>query len=216
MAHACSEVSIAIVFDSGSRGDPALNGRTRTVAECFANGADSVAGAAAALIPVAERDRHWDVLDAADAIVFGCPTYMGSVSAALKAFMEETIWPQFIERRWQNKLAAGFTNSAGMSGDKLIMLQQLAVFAAQHGMVWVSLGVAPGWQTSAGSADDPNRLAAFLGLMTQSNADQGPDVVPPASDRATAEQFGRRLATLTHQWVYGRSAAAPERAATTT
>jgi NAD(P)H dehydrogenase (quinone) len=90
------------------------------------------------LIPVADRASHWEVLDAADAIVFGCPIYMGS--AALKAFMEETIQPQFLEQRWKDKLAAGFTNSAGMSGDKLLALQQLAVFAAQHGVIWITLG----------------------------------------------------------------------------
>jgi len=54
--------------------------------------------------------------------------------------MEETIQPQFLEQRWKDKLAAGFTNSAGMSGDKLLALQQLAVFAAQHGVIWITLG----------------------------------------------------------------------------
>ena len=61
-------------------------------------------------------------------------------SVALKAFMEETIQPQFLERRWKDKVVAGFTNSAGMSGDKLLALQQLAGFAAQHGMNWITLG----------------------------------------------------------------------------
>jgi len=93
--------------------------------------------------------------------------------------MEETIQPQFLEQRWKDKLAAGFTNSAGMSGDKLLALQQLAGFAAQHGMIWITLGQLLGWQTSVGSADDPNRLASFLGLMAQSNVDQGPDLAPP-------------------------------------
>jgi len=104
-------------------------------------------------------------------------------SAELKVFMEETLRPRFLEQRWKDKLAAGFTNSAGKSGDKLLVLQQLAGFAAQHGMVWVTLGQLPGWQTSAGSADE-NRLASFLGLMAQSNADQGPDLAPlPATGR---------------------------------
>jgi len=156
------------------------------------------------LIPVADRASHWEVLDAADAIVFGCPTYMGSGSAALKAFMEETIQPQFLEQRWKDKLAAGFTNSAGMSGDKLLALHQLAGFAAQHGIIWITLGQLPGWQTSAGSAEDPNRLASFLGLMAQSNADQGPDLVPPASDRVTAEWFGCRIGEAAHRWARGR------------
>jgi NAD(P)H dehydrogenase (quinone) len=131
-------VSVAIVYDSGSRGYPALSGRTRVLADAVAKGARMVKRTAVTLIPVADRASHWEVLDAADAIVFGCPIYMGS--AALKAFMEETIQPQFLEQRWKDKLAAGFTNSAGMSGDKLLALQQLAVFAAQHGVIWITLG----------------------------------------------------------------------------
>jgi len=197
-------VSVAIVYDSGSHGYPALSGRTRVLAEAVAKGARMVKGTAVTLIPVADRASHWEVLDAADAIVFGCPTYMGSGSAALKAFMEETIQPQFLEQRWKDKLAAGFTNSAGMSGDKLLALQQLAGFAAQHGMIWITLGQLPGWQTSVGSADDPNRLASFLGLMAQSNADQGPDLAPPASDRTTAERFGWRISKAAHRWARGR------------
>jgi NAD(P)H dehydrogenase (quinone) len=196
------QVSLAVVYDSGSRGNPALSGRTGVVARAIVRGAESVAGTRVGLVPVGVRDGAWDMLDAADAIVFGCPTYMGSGSAAMKAFMEETLRPQFLEQRWKDKLAAGFTNSAGMSGDKLLTLQQLAGFAAQHGMVWVSLGQLPGWQDSQGSPEDMNRLASFLGLMTQSNSDQGPDRTPPASDRTTAELFGQRIAELTHRWVW--------------
>lgn len=201
-------VSVAVVYDSGSRGHPALGGRTRVVAEAVARGAEAVGGTVVALVPVEERAGHWETLDAADAIVFGCPTYMGSGSAALKAFMEETLRPQFVEQRWKDKLAAGFTNSAGMSGDKLLVLQQLAGFAAQHGMIWVTLGQLPGWQTSVGSAEEENRLASFLGLMAQSNSDQGPDLAPPASDRATAERFGRRIGEAARRWARGRVPAA--------
>ena len=195
------EVSVVIIYDSASRGNPLLNGRTGVLAEAIAKGAAAVEGTSVKIVPVAERADYWDELDAADVIVFGCPTYMGSGSAALKAFMEDTLRPQFLEQRWKDKLAAGFTNSAGMSGDKLLTLQQLAGFAAQHGMLWVPLGELPGWQTSAGSADDVNRLASFLGLMGQSNADQGPDLVPPASDRETAERFGRRIGNMALRWV---------------
>jgi NAD(P)H dehydrogenase (quinone) len=201
-------VSVAVVYDSCSRGYPALSGRTRVLAEAVAKGAEDVEGTVVRLVPVAERAGHWEALDAADAIAFGCPTHMGSGSAALKAFMEETIRPQFLEQRWKDKLAAGFTNSAGMSGDKLLALQQLAGFAAQHGMIWVTLGQLPGWQTSAGSTDDENRLASFLRLMAQSNSDQGPDLVPPASDRATAKRFGRRIGEAAHRWTRGRVSAA--------
>lgn len=205
-------VSVAVVYDTGSRGHPALSGRTGVLAKAIARGAGAVDGTSVTLVHVDGRKQHWKTLDAADAIVFGCPTYMGSGSAAMKAFMEESLHPQFLEQRWKDKLAAGFTNSAGMSGDKLATLQQLAGFAAQHGMVWLSLGELPGWQDSSGSADDVNRLASFLGLMTQSNSDQGPDLVPPASDRATAHRFGRRIAGLTRRWVLGDNGRAAETA----
>ncbi len=195
------EVSVVIIYDSGSRGNPALYGRTRVLAEAIAKGVVASEGTSVTIIPVAERANYSDELDAADVIVFGCPTYMGSGSAALKAFMEETLQPQFLEQRWKDKLAAGFTNSAGMSGDKLLTLQQLAGFAAQHGMLWVPLGELPGWQTSSGSAR--RREPSFLipGLMAQSNADQGPQSVPPASDRETAERFGRRIGEVALRWV---------------
>jgi NAD(P)H dehydrogenase (quinone) len=39
-------------------------------------------------------------------------------------------------RLWQGKLAAGFTKFGGLSGDKLAVLQQLNIFAMQHGMLW--------------------------------------------------------------------------------
>lgn len=198
-----STVSVAVVYDTGSRGDPALRGRTGVLAEAIARGAESVESTRVTLVHVGGPAIPWSAIDGADAIVFGCPTYMGSGSAAMKAFMEETLRPQFVEQRWKDKLAAGFTNSAGMSGDKLCTLQQLATFAAQHGMVWISLGQLPGWQDSKGSPDDLNRLASFLGLMSQSNSDQGPDLAPPASDRATAERFGRRIADAAHRWARG-------------
>jgi multimeric flavodoxin WrbA len=203
-------VSIAIVYDSGSRGNPALRGRTEVVARAVAAGAESVARARVTLIRATDQDRQWPTLDAADAIVLGCPTYMGSASAALKGFMEESLQPQWTEQRWKDKLAAGFTNSAGMSGDKLLTLQQLAGFAAQHGMLWLPLGQPPGWQDSSGSAEDCNRLASFLGLMTQSNSDQGPDEAPPGSDRETACRFGKRIAVATRRWT---AQAAADRAA---
>ncbi|MGH2561532.1 MAG: hypothetical protein ACRDJH_20900, partial [Thermomicrobiales bacterium] len=79
--------------------------------------------------------------------------------------------------------------------------------AAQHGMHWVNLGMKGGWDTSAGSAEDLNRLGGWLGAMAQSNKDQGADIVPPASDLRTAEALGRRVAEVTLQWVRGRSGA---------
>jgi multimeric flavodoxin WrbA len=195
------QVSVVVAYDSGSRGAVTLRGRTAALATAIVHGARTVRRTHVLNMHLGDQEPGWDALDAANAIIFGSPTYMGSGSARMKAFMEESLHPQFLERRWQDKLAGGFTNSAGMSGDKLCTLQQIAGFAAQHGMIWISLGQLPGWQSSNGSTADPNRLASFLGLMAQSNSDQGPDRAPPESDRRTGELFGRRVALITHRWV---------------
>lgn len=185
--------SVAIVYHSGY-------GHTKVQAEAVARGAAKVAGTTVTLVPVEEVDAHWDLLDAADAIIFGAPTYMGSASAQFKGFMDASSkhWG-----KWRDKIAAGFTNSASQSGDKLNTLVQLAIFAAQHQMLWTSLGLMPGNNNSNGSVDDLNRLGSFLGAMAQSNADQGADVAPPAADQRTAEVLGERVAETTRRWKAG-------------
>jgi NAD(P)H dehydrogenase (quinone) len=179
---------VAIVYHSGY-------GHTKVLAEAVARGAESVPGTEVALIPVAEAEARAAEIQAADAVIFGAPTYMGSVSAPFKAFMDWSSKAWF-SQSWKNKLAAGFTNSASQSGDKLNSLIQLAVFAMQHGMIWVGLDLLPGNNNSKGSIHDLNRLGSFMGAMGQSNADVGPDQAPIESDRKTAEHLGRRVATF--------------------
>lgn len=185
-------VSIAIVYHSGY-------GHTAELAKSVAAGAGAVAGAQAHLIAIEEAEAKAALLDGADAIVFGSPTYMGSVSGPFKTFMDATskVW---FGQGWKDKLAAGFTVSASQSGDKLNTLIQLSVFAAQHGMVWVGLGLPPGNNSTKASPEDLNRLGGFLGAMAQANADQGPDLAPPVADRRTAEHLGKRVAEAALRW----------------
>jgi len=178
--------AIAIVYHSGY-------GHTQRQAEAVADGVNAVPGAKALLVPVAEAEANEAALNAADAIIFGAPTYMGSVSAPFKTFMDWSSKAWF-GQAWKDKLAAGFTNSASQSGDKFNTLVQLATYAAQHGMIWVSLGLLPGNNNSKGSPDDLNRLGGFLGALAQSNADEGPDKGPSKSDLATARHLGQRVA----------------------
>lgn len=184
--------TVAIVFHSGF-------GHTAAQAEAVARGCESVEGIEARLVPAGEVEGHWEYLDDADAIIMGSPTYMGSVSAGLKQFMEATV-ERYFEQRWRDKLAAGFSNSASQSGDKLNTLMDIALFAAQHGMLWVNLGLVAGNDTSTGSIEDANRLGGWLGAMAQSNADQEPDTAPPDSDLRTAEHLGRRVAEAASCW----------------
>ncbi len=188
--------SVAIVYHSGY-------GHTKVLAESVAKGAAQIAGTQVHLISVDEAEAKADLLDQADAIIFGSPTYMGGVSGQFKTFMDATS-QRWMNRAWANRIAAGFTVSASQSGDKLSTLIQLAIFAAQHGMVWVGNDLLPGNNNSKGSVDDLNRLGSFLGGMAQANADQGADVTPPGSDHKTAEYLGQRVAEASARWLRGR------------
>lgn len=175
-----SSKSLVIVYHSPY-------GHTAKVAQHIAQGAQAI------LPNVQVMDvEHvdWNLLDQADALVFGCPTYMGSLSAAMKLFMEQSS-KRWLARSWQGKLAAGFTNGGGLSGDKLAVLQQINLFAMQHGMLWSGLPLMP----TGRSITDLNRMSSFLGLMTQS--DNAPvDVTPPEGDLKTALWFGEYIASL--------------------
>ncbi|WP_338888860.1 flavodoxin family protein [Rhodococcus sovatensis] len=181
-------VTIAVVFHSGY-------GHTARQASAVARGAASESAEVHQFDVSDPPADMWDILDSADAIIFGSPTYMGGASAEFRRFAEEssTAWSTL---KWRDKYAAGFTNSAGVNGDKLNTLMSFVLLAAQHGMHWINLGLPPGWlYTTHGSAEDLNRLGGFLGAMAQSPSDAGPELSPPASDLATAEHLGRRVAT---------------------
>jgi NAD(P)H dehydrogenase (quinone) len=181
---------VAVAYHSGY-------GKTESLARAVARGAGSVEGTTVDLLDVTELDEAgWAALDAADAIIFGSPTYFGSISADMKRFFEATVDRWADGPRWKDKIAAGFTNSKTMAGDKLNTIFDLTVFAAQHGMIWVGLDLYPGWHTTDGSASDLNRLGSWLGVMSQANSDETADVVPPASDLATGEHLGRRVAEI--------------------
>lgn len=194
-------IRIAIAFSSGQ-------GHTARLAEHVAAGARAVDGTDVELLDVAElTDETWRILGEADAIIFGAPTYMGGPAGAFKLFADASsgVWSR---QEWKDKIAAGFTNSGHMAGDKLNTLVSFAILAAQHGMIWASYGAKGGWDTSQGSADDLNRLGSWLGVATQANKDQDADVVPPLSDLLTGEALGRRVAEVTRQFVTGRRATA--------
>lgn len=192
--------SVAVIYHSGY-------GHTERQAKAVREGIQEVSGAACLFLTTEEAPDHWDALAAVDAIVFGTPTYVAAASAAFKTFQEASSHAVMnTGYLWKDKLAAGFTNSGTRSGDKLATLTQLALFAAQHGMLWVSLDLPPANCSSAGSEDDLNRLGFWLGAGAQSNVDEGPDKGPTASDLATARHLGRRTARLALRFRAGADA----------
>jgi NAD(P)H dehydrogenase (quinone) len=189
--------TVSVVYFSGS-------GHTQKMAEAVVKGARAVAGVKVNLIGLRGEDianGRWKndavlaQLDASDAIVFGTPTYMGGPSGQFKAFADATA-ERWFKRAWVNKLAAGFTVSAGPSGDKFNTLVYLFTLAMQHGMLWVS-------QTETPFNDKGiNRLSAFGGVMGQAFTEP-PDVAPNEADKLTGEVFGRRVAETAARWVKG-------------
>lgn len=191
--------TVALAYHSGY-------GHTAVIAEAVARGA-AAAGAEVVSIAVDTiTDEQWAQLDAADAIVFGSPTYMGTASGAFHVFAEATSKRWFTDA-WKDKVAAGFTNSASKSGDKAATLAFFQTLAAQHGMSWVNLGLKPGWNSTTASEDDLNRLGFFNGAAASSPADAGPEAVHKA-DIATAEHLGERVARHTAIVLAGRAALA--------
>lgn len=187
--------TVAIVYFSAS-------GHTQQLAHAVADGARSVAGTHAELIRIEGsdiRDGRWkndevlQSLQRAEAIVFGTPTYMGGIAGQFKAFVDGCggIWYQQL---WKNKIAAGFTHSQGLSGDKLATIQGLMTNAMQHGMIWIGTGVlVEGTQT-----DHVNRIASYSGVMAQSDPNQ---VQIHEGDRRTGFLLGQRVSEATHRWI---------------
>ena len=174
--------NIVIVYHSGY-------GHTRKVAEAVA------AGSGGSLLAI-DAEGHlpaggWEKLQAADAIVFGTPTYMGGPSWQFKKFADATSKAWFTQA-WRNKLAAGFTNSASLYGDKGQTLQYLFTLSQQHGMLWSGSGMMPA-NTKAATRNDVNHIGSSLGLMTATPSDASADEMV-AGDLATARAFGRRVA----------------------
>jgi len=173
---------VAVVFHSGY-------GHTLRVAQSVAEGAGAelVAIDAEGNLP----EGGWEVLNAADAIIFGSPTYMGSVSWQFKKFADATSKPWF-SQAWKDKLFAGFTNSASLNGDKHSTLQYMITLAMQHSGLWVGTGMLPS-NSKAAQRNDINYIGAFSGMMAQSPSDASPAEMLPG-DLETARLFGQRVA----------------------
>lgn len=175
---------IVVVYHSGY-------GHTQRIAHAVAEGAD------ASLLAI-DADGNlpaggWEQLAAADGIIFGSPTYMGNVSWQFKKFADASskVW---YAQGWKDKVAGGFTASAGMNGDKLATLGALFTLAMQHSMIWASQGLMPS-NTKAAQRNDVNYLVSYSGMIAQTPSDASADECLPG-DLETAKLFGKRVADV--------------------
>jgi NAD(P)H dehydrogenase (quinone) len=173
---------IVIVYHSGY-------GHTMKVAEAVAEGSKGTLLAIDAEGNLPEGG--WDRLAGAHAIVFGSPTYMGAASWQFKKFADASS-KAWYHQHWKDKLAAGFTNSATLNGDKAGTIQQFITLSQQHGMFWVGTGMkAPNGKHN--TRDDINHLGGYAALLTATPSDASADEMVPG-DLATARAFGERIA----------------------
>ena len=180
--------TIAIVYHSGY-------GHTQRLAQAVAEGCGGqlIAIDAEGNLP----EGGWEKLAQADAIIFGSPTYMGSVSWQFKKFADASSKPWF-SQAWKDKLFAGFTNSASMNGDKFNTLTYFFTLAMQQGGLWVGNGMMPA-NSKAAQRNDVNWLGTYSGAVSQSPSDASPAEMLPG-DLETGKQFGQRVAEVAKRW----------------
>lgn len=178
---------IAIVYHSAT-------GTTKTLAQSIKAGAISIEGVEVVEVELLGKDiiegryireANLEILNDVSGIIFGSPTFMGSVSAQFKAFADASgdLWSR---QEWSGKVASGFTVGSNICGDQLHTIQYMQVFASQHGMIWASLDI-PGGQNEG----NLNRLGAQSGLIAYSISGEVEEV-----DMLTAQYLGSRVSKL--------------------
>jgi NAD(P)H dehydrogenase (quinone) len=180
---------IAIVYFSGY-------GHTAKQAEAVEKGAAGVAGAEVTVFRIDEHgdlpEGALDALGAHDAIIYGSPTYMGGPAWQFKKFADASSKPWF-SSAWKDKIAAGFTNSASVNGDKFSTIAYFFTLSQQHGQIWIGTGLLPSNKKEHGP-DDVNWTAGSAGALAISPSDASPDEAPRSGDLETARLLGERVA----------------------
>ncbi len=179
---------IAIVYFSGY-------GHTAKQAECVQAGALSVPGTTVEMLRIDQEgnlsEGAFEQITAADAVIYGSPTYMGGPAWQFKKFADASSKPWFTQA-WKNKLAAGFTTSASTNGDKANTINYFFTFSQQHSQIWIGLGLMP-MNAKANSHEDTNWTAGFAGALGISPSDANPDEIRKG-DAESARQLGIRVA----------------------
>ena len=183
---------VAIVYHSGY-------GHTDVLAKAVAEGVKR-GGGTANLVKLESAEQNFDAaldaVGAADAVIFGSPTYMGDVSVPMRAFMVASSKAWFTQA-WKDKLAAGFTVGASFGGNKDNTLTAMWVLSMQHGMIWAGPGV-PNAQINRNAdagASQPNRVGSALGVIAQAE-NAAPDTTPPEGDKEFGRLLGERIAKI--------------------
>jgi NAD(P)H dehydrogenase (quinone) len=171
---------ILVLYDSRS-------GNTKKMAELVRDGALSVSETEVRLLRVTEAKA--DDLSWCDGIAAGSPTYVGLVSAQMKAF-----WDGAAKKVWgkiDGKIGCAFSSSGGRGGGAELVCQSIATIMLNYGMLVFGI---PDY---TGPAQTLHYGAISAG--------------PPAdgAESEACRRLGRRLAEWVAYYCYGKKDAHP-------
>ncbi len=157
-----------------------LTGNTEQMARGVVEGVQRVPGATPVLKKVDEVSKQ--DLEAADAIILGCPTYYGNIPGTMKTVIDDWSWKLKVD--FTDKAGGAFAVGGGQVGGKEFVVLSLLMFMLNNrmvvagplyqndrtGSVWAEVGAAamtgpldPG--VSQGELDSAQRLGERIARL---------------------------------------------------
>jgi len=157
-----------------------MTGNTARFAQGVAEGTRRVGGVVAAVKKVDEVTK--EDLEAADAIVLGCPTYFANIPGKMKIVIDDWNWKMKVD--FTDKIGGAFSTGSGQVGGKEHVVTSLLLFMINNRM----LVAGPLYQDAEG---DDKWAESGAAAMT------GP-LDPGVSDKELdgARRLGERMARL--------------------
>jgi NAD(P)H dehydrogenase (quinone) len=179
--------TVAVVYASRT-------GRTRRMAEAFAEGAEA-AGATVVLREVA--DARPEDLETCDALVVGSGVHMAGPEASLRGFLADTA-PLWLRGTLRGRLGAAFTSAGdgGRGGAEMTLLSMLGTLA-QHGMLIVGM---------PHSLEGFHEAGMHWGPVAETQP-KGREPGPTEAQLVAVRSHGRWVAECAARWRRGQSSA---------
>jgi NAD(P)H dehydrogenase (quinone) len=129
-----SKVYIAVIYHSGINEDFKYTEIKHNNGTCFTINKKM-------LIDFESIEDHWNSLDCHEALIFGSPADLASVSGPYRVYIDSTSGNVYVKGSWINELADGFKFSEIITNSKLKTIQQLSVFASHHKLNLINFGL---------------------------------------------------------------------------
>jgi len=157
-----------------------MTGNTEQFAHGVAEGVKRVPGAIAIVRKVDQASKH--DLEAADAIILGCPTYFANIPGKMKVVIDDWNWKMKVD--FTDKVGGAFSTGSGQVGGKEHVVTSLLLFLINNRMVVAG----PLYQDAEG---DDKWAESGAAAMT------GPlDPGVSAKELDGAQRLGERIARL--------------------